>query len=60
MSKKTLTFLTAAAAASLAMSAQAQIVQPTPGEPGEYALPDGSAKKLIQDNCTICHNRATS
>jgi virginiamycin B lyase len=58
MSKKTFTFLTATAAASLCavMSAQAQIVQPTPGQPGEYALPDGSAKKLVQDNCTICHN----
>jgi len=29
---------------------------PDPSQPGGYPLPDGSAKKLVQDNCTICHN----
>ena len=29
---------------------------PTPGVPGDYVLPDGAAKTLIQQNCTICHN----
>ena len=27
-----------------------------PGVPGDYVLPDGSAKTLVQENCTICHN----
>ena len=56
MHVKSLLILTTAASLCAVMSAQGQVVQPTPGVPGDYVLPDGSAKKLIQDNCTICHN----
>ncbi len=53
---KSLLILATAAPLFAVTSAQSQIVQPTPGAPGDYLLPDGSAKKLVQDNCTICHN----
>src|SRR6516225_7496765 len=56
MSKKSLVILTTAASICTVLSAHAQIVQPTPGVPGDYVLPDGSAKKLVEENCTICHN----
>jgi virginiamycin B lyase len=56
MSRKTLLMLTAAASVCAAVSAHAQVVQPTPGVPGDYVLPDGSAKALVQQNCTLCHN----
>ena len=56
MSKKSLVILTAAASVCTALSAYGQVVQPTPGVPGDYALPEGSAKTLVQENCTICHN----
>jgi virginiamycin B lyase len=56
MHVKSLLILTTAASLCAVMSAQGQVVQPTPGVPGDYVLPDGSAKKLVQDNCTVCHN----
>jgi virginiamycin B lyase len=56
MHVKSLFILTAAASVFAVASAQSQVVQPTPGAPGDYVLPDGSAKTLVQDNCTICHN----
>jgi virginiamycin B lyase len=56
MHVKFLLILTTTASVFALASAQGQVVQPTPGVPGDYALPDGSAKKLVQDNCTICHN----
>jgi virginiamycin B lyase len=56
MHVKSLLILATAAPLFAVTSAQSQVVQPTPGVPGDYALPDGSAKKLVQDNCTICHN----
>ena len=56
MHLKALSLLTAAAAVLPVLSAAAQVVQPTPGVPGNYALPDGSAKALVQENCTICHD----
>jgi len=56
MHAKSLLILTTAASFCVVMSAHSQVVQPTPGVPGDYVLPDGSAKKLVQDNCTVCHN----
>jgi virginiamycin B lyase len=56
MHVKSLIILATAAPLFTVTSAQSQVVQPTPGVPGDYALPDGSAKKLVEDNCTICHN----
>src|SRR5262249_42980373 len=56
MSKISLVLLTAAASVTAVLSAHAQVVQPTPGVPGDYVLPDGDAKTLVQQNCTICHN----
>ena len=56
MRVKSLLILTTAASLCAVISAQGQVVQPTPGAPGDYVLPDGSAKKLVQDNCTVCHN----
>ncbi len=53
---KSLLILTTAASLFAVASARSQVVQPTPGVPGDYVLPDGSAKKLVQDNCTVCHN----
>ena len=48
MSKKSLVILTAAASVCTVLSAHAQIVQPTPGVPGDYVLPDGSAPASSQ------------
>src|SRR5215831_13930230 len=56
MRAKSLLILTTAASLCAVMSAHGQVVQPTPGVPGDYVLPDGGAKKLVQDNCTVCHN----
>src|SRR5712691_7003092 len=56
MHSKSLLILTTAASLCAAVSAHGQVVQPTPGVPGDYVLPDGSAKTLVQQNCTICHN----
>ena len=56
MSKKSLLILTAAASVCAVLSAHGQVVQPTPGVPGDYVLPEGGAKALVQENCTICHN----
>ena len=59
MSKKTLLMLTAAAFVCAGAPAHAQqnvVVQPDASQPGGFPLPEGSAKKLVQDNCTICHN----
>ena len=56
MRSKLLLFLTAAASVCGALSAFGQAVQPTPGVPGNYVLPDGSAKTMVQQNCTICHD----
>src|SRR5215467_2553069 len=53
---KSLLTLTTAASICAALTAYGQVVQPTPGVPGDYVLPDGSAKTLVQENCTICHN----
>jgi virginiamycin B lyase len=56
MHLKSLLILTTAASLGAVLLAHSQGVQPTPGVPGDYALPDGNAKGLIQENCTICHN----
>ena len=56
MHVKPLLILTTAASLCAVVSAQGQVAQPTPGVPGDYVLPDGNAKKLVQDNCTGCHN----
>src|SRR5258708_2298408 len=56
MSKKSLLILTMAASVCAALPAQAQVVQPDPSQKGGYPLPDGSAKTLVQENCTICHD----
>ena len=56
MHVKSLLIVTTAAAVFAVASAQSQVVQPTPSAPGDYVLPDGGAKKLVEDNCTICHN----
>jgi len=56
MHVKSLLILTTAVSVCAVMSAHGQVVQPTPGVPGDYVLPDGNARKLVQDNCTVCHN----
>ena len=57
MSKKSLLIFTMAATLCAVLPASAQrSAEPDPSQPGGYPLPDGSAKKLVQDNCTICHN----
>src|SRR5258708_9156756 len=56
MSKKSLLILTMAASVCAALPARAQLVQPDPSQVGNYPLPDGSAKALVQQNCTICHD----
>jgi len=56
MYSRSLPILATVAAVCSVVSAYGQVVQPTPGAPGDFLLPDGSAKTLIQDNCTICHN----
>jgi virginiamycin B lyase len=56
MHSKSLLILTTAASVCAVVSAYGQVVQPTPGVPGDYVLPDGSAKTMVQENCTICHN----
>ena len=57
MSKKSLLILTVAASLCAVLPASAQrSAEPDPSQPGGYPLPDGGAKKLVQDNCTICHN----
>jgi len=53
---KSLLILTTAASLCAALSAYGQAVQPPPGAPGDFVLPAGSAKTLIEENCTICHN----
>ena len=57
MTKQSLLILMLAASVCAAAPASAQrFVEPDPSQPGGYPLPDGSAKKLVQENCTICHN----
>ena len=57
MSTKSLLILTMAASLCAVLPASAQrSAQPDPSQPGGYPLPDGSAKKLVQENCTICHD----
>jgi virginiamycin B lyase len=57
MSNKSLLILTIAASLCAVLPASAQrSAEPDPAQPGGYPLPEGSAKKLVQDNCTICHN----
>ena len=56
MHSKSLLILTTAASVCAVVSAYGQVVQPTQGVPGDYVLPDGSAKTTVQENCTICHN----
>jgi virginiamycin B lyase len=57
MSNKSLLILTMAASLCAVLPASAQrSAQPDPSQPGGYPLPDGSAKKLVQENCTICHD----
>jgi hypothetical protein len=53
MPSKSLLILTTAASVCAVLSAYGQVVQPTPGVPGDYALPDGGAKTVVQENCTI-------
>ena len=57
MTKQSLLILTLAASVCAAAPASAQrFVEPDASQPGGDPLPDGSAKKLVQDTCTICHN----
>ncbi len=39
-----------------AASVDAQTVQPDPSQPGNYPLPDGTGKALVQQACTSCHD----
>jgi len=55
MSKKSLLIFAAASLCAVA-PAFAQIIEPDASLPGRYPLPDGSAKALVQQNCTICHD----
>src|ERR1700736_1277391 len=56
MHSKSTLILTAAASLCAVLSAHGQVVQPTPGVPGNYVLPDGSAKAAVQEKCIICHD----
>src|SRR5258705_187635 len=56
MAKQSLLILTVTASVCAALPALGQAIQPTPGEPGNYVLPEGGAKALVQQNCTICHD----
>jgi virginiamycin B lyase len=33
-----------------------QVQQADPSQPGNYALPDGNGKQLVQQNCVSCHD----
>ena len=55
MAKKSLLMLTAASMVA-AVPAFGQVPQADPSQPGGYVLPDGSAKAMVQQNCTICHD----
>ena len=48
--------LIAAATLCAVASAQAQVVQPDPTQPGGFPLKEGAAKPLIQQNCIGCHD----
>src|SRR6266446_4063000 len=56
MTKRSLLGVVAGGALFAALSAHAQVVQPDPAQPGNYPLPDGSAKELVQQRCVVCHN----
>src|SRR3977135_1620017 len=57
MTKRSLLGVVAGGALFAALSAHAQVVvQPDPSQPGNFPLPDGSAKELVQQRCVICHN----
>jgi virginiamycin B lyase len=43
-------------AALFALSVHAQVVERPPGVSGNDPLPEGSAKVLVQEKCTICHD----
>ncbi len=54
MSKKSILTLTMVASVGAVLSAHAQVIQPDPTQIGGYPLPDGDAKAMVQQNCTIC------
>ena len=39
-----------------ALPAYAQVVEPVRGVPGNFPLPEGSAKALVQERCIGCHD----
>jgi virginiamycin B lyase len=53
---KSLLILTTAASLGAALCAYGQAVQQTPRAPATLQLPEGSAKTLVEENCTICHD----
>ena len=56
MTMRTLLMSTIAASFCAVLSAQAQVVQPDPSQPGGFPLKDGAAKPLIQEKCVACHD----
>src|SRR5882757_413754 len=56
MTKRSLMGMVAVGALLSAFSAQAQVVQPDPTQPGNYPMPAGSAKELVQQRCVVCHD----
>src|SRR5215831_6569796 len=54
MTKRSILILVASLCA--AVPAHAQVVEPSPGAPGNYALPEGGAKALVQERCIGCHD----
>jgi len=56
MTKRSLLGAVAGGALLLALPVQAQVVQPDPTQPGNYPLPNGSAKTLVQEKCVVCHD----
>src|SRR5580704_18321108 len=56
MSTRSLLMFTAAACLCAAVPAFGQGLQGDPSQPGGFALPDGSGKALVQENCVSCHD----
>jgi virginiamycin B lyase len=56
MPTRPLVILTMALSVCAAAPAVAQVEKPDPSQPGNFALPDGAAKTLVQERCISCHD----
>src|SRR3954447_19596444 len=56
MTKRSLLGVVAGGALLAALPVHAQVVQPDPTQPGNYPLPNGSAKTVVQEKCVVCHD----